>query len=194
MLHPVQKAIQALHAEGACPRLQVDLTVERVVCPDFVREQWKEQLIIDLDPTYPLDLAFTEDGVEADLSFGGFVTRCVFPFDSIYVVANRETQKGIVIEQNVPASKRAAPKPDSASQAKSDAKAGGKWERAGRSRRRRRPKAEPELRAAPEPTPQAVTKPEPAAAAPDAEPERTEAGDEEAQRRRSVFQVIDGDG
>ena len=27
-----------------------------VVCPDFIREQWRERLIIDLDPSYPLDL------------------------------------------------------------------------------------------------------------------------------------------
>lgn len=194
MLHPVRKMIESLHAKGACPRIQVDLTVERVVCPDFVRDQWKEKLVIDLDPTYPLDLAFTEDGVEADLSFDGFVTRCVFPFDSIYVVSDRATQKGIVIEQNMPSSVRRKAKLTSVSRTELDAKAGGKRDRASRSRRRRRPKAKPELQAAPEPVDHAPTRPEPAAVAdaPDVGQERT--GDEEAQRRRSVFKVIDGDG
>lgn len=196
MLHPVRKMIESLHAKGACPRIQVDLTVERVVCPDFVRDQWKEKLVIDLDPTYPLDLAFTEDGVEADLSFDGFVTRCVFPFDSIYVVSDRATQKGIVIEQNVPKSARPKAKLTSVSRSELDAKAGGKRESTSRSRRRRRPKAKPELQAAPEPAEHAPTKPEPAAVAdaPDAGQPRTGSTDEEAKRRRSVFQVIDGDG
>lgn len=196
MLHPVRKMIESLHAKGACPRIQVDLTVERVVCPDFVRDQWKEKLIIDLDPTYPLDLAFTEDGVEADLSFDGFVTRCVFPFDSIYVVSDRATQKGIVIEQNIPKSARLEVKPTSVSRSERDAKAGGKRESSSRSRRRRRPKAKPELAAAPEPVEHAPTKPEPAAVAdaPEAGQQQTGSTDEEAKRRRAVFQVIDGDG
>ena len=188
MPHRVQEAIEALHDKGACPRIQVNLTVEGVVCPDFVREQWKERLIIDLDPTYPLDLAFTEEGVEADLSFDGFVTRCVFPFDSIYVVLDRKTQKGVVIEENLPASMRQTPA--AAPRAESDAKAGGKRERSGRSRRRRRPKAKPQLQAAPELAPEAPTTPE----AIDGGGKPPEAGDEEARRRRSVFQVIDGDG
>ena len=94
--------VESLHADGACPRIHVDLTCEGIVCPDFVCEQWKEELVIDLDPSYPLNLAFTEEGIEADLSFGGFVTRCTVPFHSIYMVADRDTGRGFVIDENMP--------------------------------------------------------------------------------------------
>lgn len=75
---------------------------EGVVCPDFIRDQWRERLIIDLDPSYPLDLAFLEEALSADLSFGGYVTRCTFPYGSVYVVADRSTGRGIVLDQNMP--------------------------------------------------------------------------------------------
>ncbi len=73
-----------------------------MVCPDFIREQWQERLIIDLDATYPLDLSFTNEGIGADLSFGGYVTRCSFPWKAIYVVADRATGRWIVLDQNMP--------------------------------------------------------------------------------------------
>ncbi|NVB38629.1 hypothetical protein G6O69_12380 [Pseudenhygromyxa sp. WMMC2535] len=101
-MHPIQRAIESLHENERCPRLHVDVTHAQAVCPDFVREQWKQQLVIDLDPSYPLELAFTEVGVEADLSFGGYVTRCVFPWDAIYVVVDRETGRGLVFEERMP--------------------------------------------------------------------------------------------
>ncbi len=75
---------------------------EGVVCPDFIRDQWRERLIIDLDPSYPLDLTFLEEGLSADLSFGGYVTRCSFPYGAVYVVADRSTGRGIVLDQNMP--------------------------------------------------------------------------------------------
>ncbi len=75
-----------------------------VVCPDFIRDQWRERLIIDLDPSYPLDLTFLEEGLSADLSFGGYVTRCTFPYGAVYVVADRSTGRGIVLDQNMPES------------------------------------------------------------------------------------------
>ncbi len=77
---------------------------EGVVCPDFIREQWRERLIIDLDPSYPLDLTFDDDALGADLSFGGYVTRCKFPYAAVYVVADRSTGRGIVLDQNMPES------------------------------------------------------------------------------------------
>ena len=88
-MHPAQEAIQALHTEERCPRLHIDVTHEDAVCPDFVVEKWQQRLVIDLDPSYPLELEFTEVGVEANLSFGGYVTRCVFPFAAIFVVVDR---------------------------------------------------------------------------------------------------------
>ncbi|MFO7561422.1 MAG: ClpXP protease specificity-enhancing factor SspB [Enhygromyxa sp.] len=102
MVHPVQSVVESLYAAGRCPRLHVNATCEGVVCPDFIREQWQERLIIDLDATYPLDLSFSEAGIGADLSFGGYVTRCTFPWEAIYVVADRATGRGIVLDQNMP--------------------------------------------------------------------------------------------
>lgn len=106
MVHPVQSVVESLYAAGRCPRLHVNATCEGVVCPDHIRDQWRERLIIDLDATYPLDLTFTEEGIGADLSFNGQVTRCTFPWKAIYVVADRASGKGIVIDQNMPESVR----------------------------------------------------------------------------------------
>jgi stringent starvation protein B len=194
MIHPARSMVESLHDKGACPRIHVDLTRKGVVCPDFLREQWKEELVIDLDPTYPLDLSFSDDGLQADLSFGGFVTRCTFPFDSIYVVADRDTGRGIVLDENMPESVRRKRQP--AAQREAQLRAQGKRERAGTSRRRRRPRDKPELAAAPEPAaePNAAKDPAVEADAEQAESTSNPAVEQEAQRRRSGFQVIDGDG
>jgi stringent starvation protein B len=104
MVHPVQSVVESLYEAGRCPRLHVNALWDGVVCPDFIREQWRERLIIDLDANYPLDLRFDDEGIAADLSFGGFITRCAFPWGSIYVVADRATGHGFVLQQNVPAS------------------------------------------------------------------------------------------
>jgi stringent starvation protein B len=101
-VHPVQSVIESLQAAGRCPRLHVNAMFDGVVCPDFIRDQWRERLIIDLDPSYPLDLTFLEEGLSADLSFGGYVTRCSFPYGAVYVVADRSTGRGIVLDQNMP--------------------------------------------------------------------------------------------
>lgn len=104
MVHPVQSVIESLYAAGRCPRLHVNAVLDGVVCPDFIRDQWRERLIIDLDPTYPLDLTFEADSLAADLSFGGYVSRCTFPYAAVYVVADRSTGRGIVLDQNMPES------------------------------------------------------------------------------------------
>jgi stringent starvation protein B len=104
VVHPVQSVIESLYAAGRCPRLHVNAAFKGVVCPDFIREQWQERLIIDLDPSYPLDLMFETEGLAADLSFGGYVTRCTFPYGAVYVVADRSTGRGIVLDQNMPES------------------------------------------------------------------------------------------
>jgi stringent starvation protein B len=104
VVHPVQSVIESLYAAGRCPRLHVNALFDGVGCPDFIREQWRERLIIDLDPSYPLDLTFEAEGLAADLSFGGYVTRCSFPYGAVYVVADRSTGRGIVLDQNMPES------------------------------------------------------------------------------------------
>ncbi len=106
MVHPVQSVVESLYAAGRCPRLHLNALFDGVVCPDFIKEQWRERLIIDLDASYPLDLSFEETGIAADLSFGGYVTRCSFPWGAVYVVADRSTGRGIVLDQNMPESVR----------------------------------------------------------------------------------------
>jgi stringent starvation protein B len=106
MVHPVQSVIESLYAAGRCPRIHVNAIYDDVVCPDFIREQWKEQLVIDLDANYPLDLSFDDCGISADLSFGGYVTRCSFPWGAIFVVVDRNTGRGIVLDRNMPESVR----------------------------------------------------------------------------------------
>ncbi|MFV8750034.1 ClpXP protease specificity-enhancing factor SspB [Nannocystaceae bacterium ST9] len=179
MVHPVQSVVESLYAAGRCPRLHVNATCEGVVCPDFIREQWQERLIIDLDATYPLDLSFTDEGIGADLSFGGYVTRCAFPWKAIYVVADRATGRGIVLDQNMPESVR---------------------------RSRHQPVTGPlppgaELRPAPAPEPDirpARVKPAQPIAKPSAVPQSSASSgsghEGEAQRRRAAFKVIDGGG
>jgi stringent starvation protein B len=107
LAHPVQTVLESLYAAERCPRLHVNAMKDGVVCPDFIREQWKERLVIDLDASYPLALEMDEDGLSADLSFGGYVSRCSFPWAAIYVVSDRDSGRGIVLEQNVPMSVRA---------------------------------------------------------------------------------------
>lgn len=164
VVHPVQSVIESLYAAGRCPRLHVNAVADGVVCPDFIREQWRERLIIDLDPSYPLDLNFTEATLSADLSFGGYVTRCTFPYGAVYVVADRSTGRGIVLDQNMPESVK-------------------------RSRYGRPPAgttaSKPALRSV------ADGDASPAEAALEAEP-AGQTNDDAVQKRRAAFKVIDG--
>jgi stringent starvation protein B len=169
VVHPVQSVIESLYAAGRCPRLHVNAMFEGVVCPDFIREQWRERLIIDLDPSYPLELKFQPEALAADLSFGGYVTRCTFPYGAVYVVADRSTGRGIVLDQNMPESVR----------------------------KQRTAKAAPTAAAAspPKPSLHSVA----GEVAPDRAVEAAEAADpetdtEQVQKRRAAFKVIDGGG
>lgn len=178
MAHPVQSVIESLYAAGRCPRLHVNAIYEGVVCPDFIREQWRERLIIDLDASYPLDLTFEEAGLSADLSFGGYVTRCTFPWAAVYVVADRSTGRGIVLDQHMPESvkrSRAAKGAPARTELRSVTEDG-----SGDT-----PAVTPVPAPAEEPAPaEAEAAPEPA----DEAPEKVE----EVQRRRAAFRVIDG--
>lgn len=90
MKSSIQEHIEALYAAGRCPRLHVNARLEGVVCPDFIRNQWQERLIIDLDKYGgELDLKYAADGLSATLSFDGYATRCTFPYDSISMVGDR---------------------------------------------------------------------------------------------------------
>jgi stringent starvation protein B len=171
VVHPVQSVIESLQAAGRCPRLHVNAMFDGVVCPDFIRDQWRERLIIDLDPSYPLDLTFLEEALSADLSFGGYVTRCTFPYGAVYVVADRTTGRGIVLDQNMPDSVKRS---RFGSKAEEDAQkpvlrtVGGDTEAP-------KPRAEP-------------------AAAPATEPAAEPTDESQVQKRRAAFKVIDGGG
>jgi len=201
-MKPIQTAIESLQAKGLCPRLHVDVTHEDAVLPDFVRDRWKERLVIDLDPSYPLDLAFTEVGVEADLSFGGYVTRCTFPWAAIYVVADRGTGRGQVFAGNIPDSLRheyGAPAPQAPTLASGLTRSRDDTRPAKGSRRHRRAGAESPV------SPLQGVRPVAPALAPVEDASEAEAtpaeaavveaaasGEQTAQKRRSAFKVIDG--
>lgn len=102
MSHPVQRIITSLYAAKRCPRLHINAIHPGVECPDFVRKQWREKLVIDLDANYPLNLAYEKNSVAVDLSFGGHVSRCMFPWKSIYAISDRATGRGMMFETNLP--------------------------------------------------------------------------------------------
>jgi len=178
MVHPVQSVIESLYAAGRCPRLHVNATHATVVCPEEIRHQWKERLIIDLDSSYPLELTFGPTGLAANLSFGGMVTRCTFPWESIYVVMDRATGRGIVLDRHVPESvRRQTGAPATAARLDSEP------EPAAESR--------PDLRAvAAEASPTTPTTP--TAPAEDADKPTTD--ETQVKKRRAAFRVIDGGG
>ncbi len=190
-VHPARKMVESLHAKGAIARLQVNMQHEQVVVPDFVRERWPEQLVIDLDPSWPLDLAYTDEAIEADLSFGGHVERCVFPLAAILMVADRETGKGIRLDANLPEDMQRAREVERAAQ-RVAARDSDRPD-AGGARRKRRKKAKDDTAPAVVPAPAPVEGAAESAAAHEPDP-ASESTEERAQRRRAVFKVIDGDG
>jgi len=105
--HPIQVAIEDVYAAGHTPRLQVDSRRRDVEVPDFIRRAWQARLVIDLDPSYPLDLAYDADGISVDLAFQGQVTRCKLGWAGVYAVIDRTTGRGIVIEAHLPAAELA---------------------------------------------------------------------------------------
>ncbi|GAB4195917.1 MAG: hypothetical protein OHK0013_02590 [Sandaracinaceae bacterium] len=100
--HPLQSAIEDIYAAGHTPRLQIDARRKDVVVPDFIRRTWQSRLVIDLDPSYPLDLAYDALGISVDLAFQGQVSRCTLPWTAIYAVIDRSTGRGIVVEAHLP--------------------------------------------------------------------------------------------
>ena len=97
----IEHWIKELHEQGQVSRLMVNSTVDGVEIPDWVREQWAEALPIGLDPSFPLELRFEDEGLHCCLSFGG-PWNCFFPWSSIYVVQERDSQIGVVIDDNLP--------------------------------------------------------------------------------------------
>jgi stringent starvation protein B len=114
--HPIQAAIDDIWNAGHTPRLQIDARRKDVVVPEFVKAKWGARLVLDLDASWPLNFEANQTGVQVDLAFQGTVTRCTLPWESIYVVLDRSTGRGFVIEAHVPEdgadeSAKAAPRP-----------------------------------------------------------------------------------
>jgi hypothetical protein len=103
------------------------------------------------------------------------VTRCTFPYGAVYVVADRSTGRGIVLDQNMPDSVKRSRfgKGNEDAQKPVLRTVGGDTEEAPK------PRAEP--RAEPVPAP---------AADPAAEP----TDESQVKKRRAAFKVIDGGG
>lgn len=99
---PALAAIREIWIQEGIPRIVVDAKHEGVLVPGHVRDRWGHQLVIDLDPRYPLRLEVSYEGCAVDLSFGGEVSRCVFAWPAIYTVQNRGSGDAVVIEARVP--------------------------------------------------------------------------------------------
>jgi stringent starvation protein B len=162
--HPLAQAIDQLYEVGSIPRLVIDARRNDVVVPDFVRSKWGIELVIDLDPNYPLELAYDEVGVHASLAFSGIVTRCTFAYRSIYRLMDRATGHGVAIPAHEPAAELppelafADAQPTTFVESKSRSK--------------------PPLAAVPSPTNATAT--------------ATASTDDEAKARRAKFRLIDG--
>ena len=92
--HPIQIALDAIWNIGHTPKIVVDATQADVVVPEHIREKWGVHLPIDLNASYPLNLDYSENGIQVDLAFSGNVCRCTFPWVMIYLVIDRDTGSG----------------------------------------------------------------------------------------------------
>lgn len=99
---PALAAIREIWMQEGVPRIVVNAKHEGVRVPAHVRDRWGHQLVIDLDPRYPLRLEVTFEGCAVDLSFSGEVSRCIFAWPSIYTVQNRGSGAAVVIEARIP--------------------------------------------------------------------------------------------
>jgi stringent starvation protein B len=170
--HAIQQAIDDIWKIGHTPRIQVDARRADVIVPEFVKTKWGARLVLDLDASWPLNLSYHEAGIELDLAFQGLVSRCTLPWEAIYVVLDRATGAGVVIEAHMP--RDPATEPDVAS---------GEMGSELRAAADESAELEPiTLEHAPRPPPKLA-------------PTKSAAStDEEAKRRRSRFKVIDGGG
>jgi stringent starvation protein B len=171
--HPIQQAIEDIWEAGHTPRIQVDARRGDVSVPESVKTRWGARLVLDLDAAWPLNLEYGEDGIAVDLAFSGQVTRCTLPWEAIYVVLDRSTGRGVVIESHLP--KDDAPAEPSSKPA--------------------RPSGRPTpVAAVPSSSGSEQRTPEPTGSEPPAAGEAADAAssDEEAKRRRARFKVIDG--
>ena len=100
--HPIGRRIHELLRRGSCARIFVDALREGVDVPDHVRESWGHELPLDLDPSWPLALAYDEEALYADLSFQTLLVRCRLPYRAIWGVIDPGTHLGAFFEENIP--------------------------------------------------------------------------------------------
>lgn len=98
----VKSLLDAIWNRGHTPKLVVDATHPSVYVPDFVRRQWGTRLALHLEAVYPMVPSFDDDALRVTLAFQGTTCRCVFPWKSIYLIADRETGQGAAITSNMP--------------------------------------------------------------------------------------------
>jgi stringent starvation protein B len=178
--HPIQAAVEDIYGAGHTPRLQIDARRNDVEVPESVRRTWGARLVIDLDPSYPLDLAYDADGVSVDLAFQGIVSRCRFGWRAVYAVIDRATGRGIVVEAHLPPP---------------DLDAELVWvERQKKPRLSAVPSARPLVRASKPASERSGAEgtPKPMSAVSPASPSPVPGSDEVAKERRARFRVIDG--
>ncbi len=180
-VHPLVRAVEELYARGATPRLVIDARRADVIVPDFLRARWADKLVIDLDASYPLDLAYDETGLHVNLAFSGVVSRCTFGWLSIHRIIDRADGRGIVVPAHEPPAELPpelayVPEPAVTEIAAT----------------KRRPSFSlvSDRDAAPDKTPPVSASPEKEASQTEAKP--LSASDEEAKARRAKFRVIDG--
>lgn len=198
--HPIQAAIEDVYAAGHTPRLQIDARRRDVTVPDFIRRTWQARLVIDLDPSYPLDLEYAADGISVDLAFQGQVSRCKLAWAAVYAVIDRTTGRGIVVEAHLPVPELAAedawvdraskrPKLSAVSSSGEVAKAQTPKAETPKAEKAETPKAETPAPAESDPAKRDAPKGEPEA--PDAAA-KSPSSEDAAKERRARFRVIDG--
>lgn len=80
-------ALDGIWEERHIPRVHVRLPVPGL--PENVAKVWEGSptgIYIDLDPKYPLELSYTNDGIEVSLAFKGVVARCTLPWTQILAI------------------------------------------------------------------------------------------------------------
>lgn len=107
----VKSLLDGIWNKGHCPKIIIDATHKDVEIPEYVREEWGARLALNLVASDPLDPGFDDDALRLTLAFRGHVVRCTFPWNRIYMVADRETGQGAVIQTNLPEGVRSTATP-----------------------------------------------------------------------------------
>lgn len=105
--HAVHAIIEQIYLRGV-PRVVVNATAPDVVVPEYLRKLHGEELALDLDPNYPMELEYTKEGLHATLSFHPTVTRCFLPWRSIWMIYVRGTPEAVLVPSHAPPAKLAA--------------------------------------------------------------------------------------